>query len=261
MGERTSYEPGTFSWVDLSTTDPDGAKSFYEGLFGWTHEDVPAGEAGTYTMFRLKDKHVAATSEQSEQERGQGIPPHWNSYVTVEDVDSGAAKADRLGGNVLVDPFDVMDAGRMAVAADPTGAVLAIWQPKAHIGAGLVNEPGALCWNELATNDVAKAKEFHSSLFGWSTEDFDDGAYTVIRVGERSNGGIRPQGEQETGIPPFWLAYFAVSDCDESAAKASRFGGKALLEPMDVPVAEGRIAVIADPQGAAFGLFSGHLDP
>jgi predicted enzyme related to lactoylglutathione lyase len=137
-----------------------------------------------------------------------------------------------------------------------------MWKPKNHIGAGLVNETGTLCWNELGTKDAAKATSFYTSLFGWTPEVFDGGAYTVIRVGDKSNGGIRPQTEMEANIPANWLAYFAVDNCDDSAAKAGELGGTALVEPMDVPVAENnRIAVIADPQGAAFGLFSGPLDP
>jgi uncharacterized protein len=261
MGERTSYRPGTFSWVDLATSDAESAKSFYEALFGWTHEDMPTGN-GTYSMFRKNGQYVAAAAELREQERSQGIPPHWNSYVTVEDVEAAAAKVGELGGNVLVEPFDVLEVGRMAVVSDPTGAVFQLWQPKSHIGAGLVNEPGALCWNELATNDARKAKDFYSSLFGWSSEDFDEGAYTIVRVGDKSNGGIRPQGDQEQGMPPNWLPYFAVDNCDESAAKAGELGGNAIVPPMDVPVADNsRIAVIADPQGAVFGLLSGPLDP
>jgi predicted enzyme related to lactoylglutathione lyase len=261
MGERSSYKPGTFSWVDLSTSDPEGAKTFYEALFGWTHEDIPTGN-GAYTMFRLNGKDVAAVSQQQPQESGQGIPPHWNNYVTVEDVDASAAKASELGATVLIEPFDVLEAGRMAVVADPTGAVFMLWQPKNHIGANVVNEPGSLTWNEEGTKDTTSAKDFYSSLFGWSYEDFDGGAYTVIRVGDKSNGGIRPQTEQEAAIPPNWLAYFAVEDCDASAARAGELGGTAMVPPMDVPVGEGgRIAVIADPQGAVFGLFSGPLAP
>jgi uncharacterized protein len=261
MGKRTSYEPGTFSWVDLATTDVGGAKSFYGDLFGWTFEDLPIPEGGVYVMCRLDGDDVAALSEQQEQERSQGIPPHWNNYVTVASVDESAAKVPGLGGNVILPPFDVLDAGRMAVAADPTGAVFSLWEAKNHIGASRVNEPGALCWNELSTNDVKKALEFYTALFGWSSEDFD-GMYTIVRVGDKSNGGIRPIGEEQQGMPPNWLAYFAVENCDESAARAGELGGNAFVGPMDVPVAEGsRIAVIADPQGASFGIFSGPLDP
>jgi predicted enzyme related to lactoylglutathione lyase len=262
MGERTSYAPGTFSWVDLATTDTGAAKSFYGGLFGWTFEDNPIPDGGTYTMCRLNGTDVAAVAEQRDEERSQGIPPHWNSYVTVDDLEASAAKVSELGGNVILPPFDVLDAGRMAVAADPEGAVFMMWTPKNHIGAGLVNAPGALCWNELGTKDAAKATDFYKSLFRWTPEVLDGGAYTVIRVGDKSNGGIRPQTEMEANVPANWLAYFAVDNCDESAAKAGELGGTALVEPMNVPVSdESRIAVIADPQGAAFGLFAGPLDP
>jgi uncharacterized protein len=263
MGERTSYPPGTFSWVDLATSDAAGAKHFYTSLLGWATEDRPTGGGGSYTMCRLDGKDVAALSEQRADERSQGIPPHWNSYITVDDVDAMARRVQELGGNLLAPPFDVMDVGRMAVAADPGGAVFSMWQPRTHIGAALVNVPGAFTWNELATKDVEEAMRFYTALFGWATEVLEGGAYVTIRNGESTNGGIRPQGEQEAGVPPNWLVYFAVADCDESATKAGELGATALVPPMDVPVSAGesRFAIIADPQGAAFGLFSGWLDP
>lgn len=264
MGDRTSYAPGTFSWVDLGTTDPDSVKSFYGDLFGWTCEDQPIPGGGSYTMCRIDGADVAALSLQRDEERSQGIPPHWNNYVTVEDLEASAAKISELGGSVVLPPFDVLDAGRMAVAADPQGAVFMMWTPKNHIGAGLVNEVGALCWNELSTKDAADATDFYSSLFGWASEEFDGGAYTVIRVGDRSNGGIRPLGEpeQQHGVPPNWMPYFAVESSDESASKAAELGGTVMAGPMDVPISDqSRIAVIADTQGAAFGVFSGPLDP
>src|SRR5204862_3044022 len=125
MAERTSYAPGTFSWTDLATNDPDAAKAFYTGLFGWDYEDMPVGEEGAYTMCRLGGRDVAALARQPAQERGQGIPPHWNSYVTVDDVDERAPRVTELGGNLIMPPFDVLDAGRMSLASDPTGAVFA----------------------------------------------------------------------------------------------------------------------------------------
>jgi uncharacterized protein len=162
MGERTSHAPGTFSWVDLATTDAAGAKEFYGELFGWVAEDMP-GEAGTYTMFRLDAKDVAACFAQ-----GDGAPPHWNSYVTVEDVDASMEMAAELGGSVLMPAGDIEGIGRMAVIADPTGAAVALWEPRGHIGAGLVNAPGALCWNDLGTTDPDAAWAFYRELFGWT---------------------------------------------------------------------------------------------
>jgi uncharacterized protein len=264
MGKRTSYEPGTFSWVDLATTDPDSAKSFYAGLLGWEFEDQPIPDGGgVYTMCRLDGDDVAAISSQRDEEKAAGVPPHWNNYVTVEDADASASRASELGGNLLLPAFDVMEVGRMAVTADPTGAPFCIWQPKAHIGAGPVNEPGTLCWNELSTNDLDRALAFYTSLFGWAPEHFD-GQYTVIRVGDKSNGGVRPLGDLELqhGVPPNWMPYFAVDDSDQSAARAAELGGNVMAAPMDVPISdESRIAVVADPTGAAFGIFSGPLDP
>jgi uncharacterized protein len=261
VGERTRHETGVFSWVDLSTTDPEGAKAFYSALFGWEPVDMPAGEGMTYTMCRIDGKYVAALSAQMEQERDQGVPPHWTSYVTAHDLDARAARVPELNGSLIMPPFDVLDAGRMAVAADPTGAIFAIWEPKSSIGAELVNVPGALTWNELGTKDVETAKRFYGDLLGWTYDDIDmDGAgtYSMIRNGDRSNGGIRPQTPQEEDIPPNWLVYFAAASVDESAAQAKELGGNVLVPTMHVP--NGAFTVIADPQGAVFALFQGDFD-
>ncbi len=261
MGERTSYEMGTFSWVDLATTDQEGAKAFYAGLFGWEYQDNPIGEGATYTMCRLDGKDVAAISGQSEQEREQGVPPHWNSYITAHDLDERAARVPELNGALVLPPFDVLDAGRMAIASDPTGAFFAMWQPKSHIGAGLVNVPGALTWNELATADVDTAKQFYAELFGWTYEDIEmDGqvVYSMIHNGDQRNGGIRPLAPPEAGTPPFWLVYFAAQSSDESAAQADKLGGRVLVPTMEVGA--GKFTVIADPQGAVFALFEGDFD-
>jgi uncharacterized protein len=260
MGERTSHPPGAFSWVDLSTSDAEGAKGFYGGLFGWAFDDRPVGDGIVYTMCLLDGKAVCAISEQQDQERAQGIPPHWNNYVTVEDVDARTQKARELGGNVLVEPFDVLDAGRMSVVADPTGAVFSMWEPRNSIGAEIVNVPGALTWNELATTDVDRAKEFYGELFGWRLEEMEGGPmrYVMIRNGDRSNGGIRPLSEMEAGIPPNWLAYFAADTVDDAVAKAGELGGRVLMPPVTVPA--GRFAPIADPQGAVFAVFEGDFD-
>lgn len=261
MGERTSYETGTFSWIDLGTTDQEGAKAFYAGLFGWEYEDMPIGDGATYTMCRLEGKDVAAIAPQRDEERQQRIPPHWNSYVTAHDLDERAARVGELGGNLILPPFDVLDAGRMAVVADPTGAVLMMWLPKNHIGAALVNVPGALTWNELGTSDPEAAKRFYGELLGWTYEDLDmngQGTYTMVKNGDRSNGGIRALSPQEQGMPSFWLVYFATESCDESAAAAEKQGGRVLVPRMQVQA--GAFSVIADPQGAAFAVFEGDFD-
>jgi uncharacterized protein len=158
MVEKTKYEPGTFCWVELATKDSAAAKRFYTSLFGWEVDDMPIPDGGTYTMLKKNGKQVGALYQLGPQQ--QGVPPHWNSYVSVASADASAAKAKSLGATVMVEPFDVLDAGRMAVVSDPAGAVVSLWEPRRHIGAQLVNEPGSSCWNELYTTDPRKAADF-----------------------------------------------------------------------------------------------------
>jgi predicted enzyme related to lactoylglutathione lyase len=258
MGERTSHAPGTFSSVDLATSDADAAKSFYSGLFGWKSEDMD-GAGGTYTIFRLDGKHVAGCFEGADG--GAGVPPHWNSYVTVQDGDASVARATQLGGSVLMQAQDVAEIGRMAVIADPTGAAVALWQPRGVIGAELVNAPGAPCWNDLGTTDVDAAMTFYGELFGWTFEQVS-GAESRhrIRNGATENGSLYLQGADERGMTPNWLVYFATADLERSDAHAIELGGQVIVDPLEVP-AGGRVSVVTDPQGAAFGLFDGPLDP
>ncbi len=256
MSEMTEYTPGTFSWVDLGTTDGEAAKKFYGNLFGWDLTDFPAGEAGVYTMAQLNGKDVAALYQMGEEQQAQGMPPCWNSYVSVANAAESAEKVKQLGGNVLTEPFDVMDAGRMAMVQDPTGAVFAIWEPKTHIGAKLVNEPGTLTWNELATGDTAKAGEFYAGVFGWGVEvqKMPTGDYTIFNNGDRPNAGMMPMLEEwGDDIPPHWLVYFAVDDCDASVEKAKELGAKIAMPATDIPDV-GRFAVVQDPQGAVFSI-------
>ena len=261
MGRRERYEPGTFCWVDLATTDPAGAKTFYSELFGWEAEDMPAGKAGTYTMLRLGGDEVCALYELDLKRREQGIPPHWLSYVTVKDADATAARARELGALVFGETFDVLDSGRMSIVQDPTGAVLAAWQPWAHIGASRVNDLGCLTWNELQTRDPETAAAFYADLFGWETKPVKaEGtlAYVTIENAGSANGGIMPMTEQHGEAPPHWLAYFTVPSCEGALARVLELGGAVLAGPLDVPA--GRIALVSDPQGAVFALFEGETD-
>jgi uncharacterized protein len=261
MGERTSYPPGTFSWVENATTDQHGAKSFYAQLLGWEYDDNPVGDDVVYSMAKLGDKFVAAISPQMGDEREQGVPPHWNNYVTVEDVDAVAGRVTALGGQLLAPPFDVLDVGRMAVLMDPTGAVLCLWQPRRHIGAGLVNVPGALTWNELATRDPDTAKTFYGELFRWGFESVGEGVpYWVIRNGDRSNGGIRLIGDElPAEVPAHWLPYFVVEDVDAALEKVTANGGQVLAPKMSV-TETGSFAAVRDPAGAVFAIYEGHVD-
>ncbi len=259
MGERMTYTPGTFSWTDLNATDQEAAKAFYTGLFGWEITDMPAGEGVMYSMAAIDGKWVAAISPQPQQQREAGVPPAWNSYITVESVDDTAARARELGATVHAEPFDVLQAGRMAVVQDPQGAWFLLWQPKDHIGAGLVNAPGALSWNELATPDLDGSATFYADLLGWTVTPVEgaEPPYRVVRTADgHNNGGMRPP--QPPGVPPHWLVYFATSDIESSAAKAGELGGNVLLPPTDIGIAT--IAVVQDPQGAVFALYAGALE-
>ena len=261
MGRRTSYEPGTFSWADLATTDPAGATAFYRRLFGWEAEDMPAGGGATYTMLRRDGAYVAALYRQGDDQRDQGIPPAWTSYVTVADVDAASERVPALGGRVLAGPFDVLRAGRTAVIADPQGAALALWQPRDRPGAEVVNEPGALSWNDLITTDVEGARRFYGELLGWEVEQIPGAPYWTIRNRGARNGGMMPMPEPQraAGMPPAWNAYFAVEDVDDALRTVQDSGGGIVVGPTAVPA--GRFAVLRDPQGAVFSVLAGELDP
>ena len=249
MPEQTSYEQGTPNWVDLPTTDQNAAKAFYSGLFGWTYDDQPMGEGAVYSLARLRDLMVAAISPQPPEMAAAGAPPMWNTYIAVDSANDAAAKIGAAGGKVLMEPFDVMDAGRMVFAMDPGGAMVAFWQANQHIGARLVNEPGALAWNELITTEPSAAK-FYEQVAGMttSTMDMGQGEYTLFHAGDQMVGGTIPP--QMPGTPNHWHVYFAVDDADATAAKITELGGTILVPPFDTPV--GRIGVAQDPQGAVF---------
>lgn len=257
MPERTSYAFGTPSWVDLSTSDIDAGRSFYADLFGWGTDVQDMGEQGTYTVFQKGDKTVAGGMAQMPQEAEMGVPPHWNTYINVENVDATIAKATDVGGTVVVEPMDVPDAGRMAFIQDPTGAVLGIWQSGEAKGAELVNEHGTLTWNELLSDDTAAARKFYGDLFGWGYEaqDTPNGPYTTFSVGGNPAGGIMAKPEGMGEMPSVWGVYFAVDDCDAALEKAKSLGGNPLFEPMDIPEV-GRLVGIADPQGAMFSVIT-----
>lgn len=251
MPERKEYAPGTPNWVDLQTTDQDAAKRFYGQLFGWTFNDMPMGDAGgaVYSMAQLNGHDVAAIAPLGDQ-AAAGVPPHWNSYVAVADADQTASLAEKAGGTVFVPAMDVLDAGRMTVFADPTGAAIAAWQAKNHIGATLVNDPGAFSWSELLTPDVPTAAAFYGKVFGWEANPVESMPYTEFKLnGQSIAGAMNPP---MPGIPPVWTTYFSTDDTDATVAKAKELGGSALVEPTDIP--PGRFAVLADPQGAMFNV-------
>jgi predicted enzyme related to lactoylglutathione lyase len=271
MAERDGYIPGVPCWIDSSQPDPEASLDFYRGLFGWDFENVLPEGSDKYFIGRIRGGDVAALGSIPE-----GGPPMavWNTYIWVDSADDTASKARDAGGAVLAEPFDVMDAGRMAVLADPEGAVFSVWQAKGNKGAKVVNEHGSLNFNGLATRDLEAAKAFYGAVFGWTMLDLPSGAmWTLPGYGdhlEETTPGLREQMAQmgapdgfidvvaalnpiasdDTETPPHWNVTFAVDDADKAAAQAAELGGVIVAGPFDAPWT--RMAVIQDPQGATF---------
>lgn len=254
---QLKHAPGSFCWIELATTDGPGAKKFYTELFGWEAQDNPIGPDMVYTMLKLNGKDVGALYQKGEEMKQ--VPTHWASYIAVTSADESAAKAKGLGATVIQGPFDVMEHGRMAIVADPTGATFCIWQANQHKGIGLRGETGSLCWNELLTNDTERAKDFYTKLFGWTSKtDGGETPYTEWINGDDHIGGMMQILPHMGPMPPNWGIYIAVDDCDATAQKATETGGRQYVPPTDIPNV-GRFAVLADPQGGVFNIIKMNL--
>jgi len=239
------------------TPDVQAAAAFYSALFGWNADPTQDDSGSAYTMFRLEDAAVAGMGAMPDEVEQAGVPPHWNSYVTVESVAAAAQRAQDLGAQLQMPVIDIDVAGervgRMTILADPSGARLSLWEPGTHAGSGLANVPGTFCWNELCTRDVEGAAKFYAALFGWAIAAGDaENGYREIRLGDRLNGGILPWRAEMGDVSPNWSTYFAVDDCDAAVTRAQGLRGKLLAGPVDIE--PGRFAVLADPQGAVFNL-------
>lgn len=248
--EVTSYRPGTPSWVDLGVVDPDAAGAFYTALFGWTVLDR-ISESDDYRICLLRDHPVAGIGAQEHT----AIPPYWSTYISVADADATTALVKDAGGQVSVPPREATGFGRMAVFADPSGAPFSVWQPRRHIGSGLVNEPGTLCWNELTTRKTEEAKSFYRTVFGWEsrTQPMGGTTYTEWRLDGETVSGMMPMDERwPSRVPSHWMVYFAVADPDATAARATELGGQVSVPPTEIK--PGRFAVLNDSQGAMFSI-------
>lgn len=251
MAHVTSYAPGNFCWIELGTSDAASAKEFYTRLFDWTTNDIPMGD-DVYTILMKNGESVAAVYQTDK------MPPAWLTYMSVESADDAAKTAKDLGANVIGGPLDVADAGRMAFLSDPQGVQFAVWEAKKHIGARLNNEPNTLTWSELATTDEDAASAFYTSLFGWKAkagQGAEKMKYTEFYLGDRAIGGMYKLKPEMQGVPPHWMPYISVADCDATVAMAQQLGGSVMMPAMDIP-GVGRFSVIRDPQGAAISVIT-----
>jgi hypothetical protein len=254
----TAWPAGTPCWVDLGADDVGRARAFYGGLFGWDIREGPPESRG-YSMCEVNGRPVAGIGPKMGR---PGTPPAWTTYIASDDADDTVRKIEAAGGHVLMEPMDVMDVGRMAVAADPGGALFGVWQARAHTGARLANEPGSLAWNENMSRDFDGNKAFYRAVFGYDYGDVssDGFNYVTADLDGRPVGGI---GELDPNLPPEvpanWAAYFGVSDVDASVARAAELGGSVVRPAWDTPY--GRMAVLADDQGAVFAIVAPSGEP
>ena len=253
MTVLTQHAPGTFCWPELATSDQNAAKKFYAEIFGWTYADQDMGPHGIYTIAQVGGKDAAALFTMTPDMKG--MPPYWGAYVAVTSADEAAAHAASLGGTVMMQPFDVMDKGRMAVIKDAEGAVFSVWQANTHNGIGVMSEPGSLSWTELLSHDTGTSGGFYTRMFNWSHMEMPFGPQTY-HVFSRPDGAMAARMMQmppEAQAPSNWMSYFEVADCDAAANKITALGGKIWVQPQDAE-GVGRFAVASDPQGAMFAI-------
>ena len=245
------YPDGYFSWVDLATTDSEGARKFYAGLFGWDFIDVPMpGTDYVYSMAHFDNYLIAGLGPQPPDMQAQNIPPFWASYIKHDNVDAISVSVVEAGGKVLMPPTDIIESGCMVMAVDPTGANFGVWQPNQHIGANLVNQPNTFIWNELQTHDVEKAKAFYTKVFGWGSE-VDENGYVTFQVDGRTQAGSMKIQEEWGEVPPNWTVYFMVEDVHAAAEKVQDLGGSLARPPIKIGEM-GEMVIAQDPQGGHF---------
>jgi uncharacterized protein len=252
MSERNGYPQGTPCWADLATSDVEGARAFYGGLFGWEWE-IAGPEFGNYSTGSLRGKKVAAVASRMDDSQ----PVVWTTYLAVDDADKWAAAVPEAGGTVAIAPMEIPTQGRMGIGSDPTGAFFGIWEAAEHRGSELVNEPGTVVWNELVTPDLDAAAAFYAATLGIAFEDMDtggNGVYKLLKVGGRTAGGAMPLLPEMGDLPPHWGIYFEVADTDAAVARAQELGAQALGPVQQTP--QGPMAMLLDPQGGAFSVIA-----
>lgn len=250
MTQQSRYPDGAPCWADLNTPDLDGARRFYSGVFGWTF-DEPVAEFGYYTTARLHGKSVVGMAPKMPGQ--EHLPSAWSVYLKTSDADALARKITEAGGTLVVPPMEIPGQGRMLFGIDSTGAAFGAWEPGNHRGAEAHDEPGAMAWHEVNSREGAATDKFYRSLFDYTQKQIGEGFdYVLYSLGDKPWGGRMQMTEVYGDIPPHWMTYFRVADCDAAAARVREFGGKVDHGPFDSP--HGRIAVVMDPYGAVFSI-------
>ena len=253
MTKNPPHPSGQFCWADLASHGASSARKFYAAVFHWTTEVIDTGSGPRYAHFLSEGECVTGLGELNQEMRDQGVPPIWNSYVAVEDIEAVLAEVEGLGGTVTVPAMRARDAGSLAFILDPSGGHVGLWQVGEHLGASRMHEAGSVCWNELATRDVDRAAKFYGELFGWTFREREGaGRYLIIENQGEGIGGILEMTPDYGELPPHWMVYFQVAAIDASCAAVLAAGGQVHLSPYDSPL--GRTAVVSDAQGAAFSL-------
>lgn len=257
MEEIKSYQHGEFCWIELATGNSENSKKFYKELFGWGFVDHQMDENNTYTMFQMEGKDIAACYNLCSDLKEMGVPPHWGNYIAVNSVDEIVKKVKSTDGKIINEPMDIPEAGRMAIIEDPTGAVFGIWEAKQHIGSRFKNQFNTFCWNELATNNVDKCKDFYKSVFGYDSFDqtFGEMDYTTFKLGEIPVGGMYKLSGEMENIPSHWLVYFSVENCDKTVEKAISLGAEVVVPAMEIE-GVGKFAVLKGTENEHFGVIT-----
>jgi predicted enzyme related to lactoylglutathione lyase len=254
MAIRNSYQHGQFSWVDLVARDMAEARDFYHRLFGWDCVDMDTQGGPPYAQFQLEGKSVAGLGQMNQAMLDRELPATWNSYINVDDIEAVCTKVTELGGKITTPVMKVLDAGSLAYIQDPTGAQVGLWQKDQHYGAAIHQDYHSFCWNELCTRDIEQARNFYGRLFDWEFSEYPSAMtkYYVVRNREEECSGLMQIDERWGEMPPCWMVYFAVQSVDIMVDQLRQLGGYVLVHPFDIE--EGRLAVVADGQGAAFDL-------
>lgn len=250
MSTRTTKRPaGEPTWFDLATPDLEGAKAFYQQVFGWQYVDT-GPDFGNYNMALAAGRNVAGVGPIFPPDSPQ--PSAWTVYFASEDAAADCERVKTLGGQVLVEPMVIGDSGAMAICIDPTGAAFGFWQANQHIGSAAQNEHGAMTWCEVHTQDITAARDFYTELLNMTASKMEGVDYYTLQRGDAVLAGLLQMDQNWAGIPPHWTAYFAVNNTDAAIERAVAAGGNLQVPAVDTPY--GRMAVLRDPAGATFSI-------